>query len=82
MVNGGFMNMLSASSFVAPSYTGSPLMDAGFALGLNIALSVLAVATHIYLTLVTFDISMSNNRKLLSGREDIGYFEGIKKLFK
>ncbi len=82
MVNGGFMNMLSASSFVAPSYTGSPLMDAGFALGLNIALSVLAVATHIYLTLVTFDISMSNNRKLLCGREDIGYFEGIKKLFK
>ena len=82
MVNGGFMNMLPGSSFVAPSYTGSPLMEAGFALGLNIALSVISVAAHIYLTLVTFDISMSNNRKLLSGREDIGYSEGIKKLFK
>ncbi|MFR5062136.1 MAG: hypothetical protein ACLTEK_03890 [Christensenellales bacterium] len=82
MVNGGFMNMLGAESFVLPSYTGSPALTSGFGLVTIIFCSVISVASHLYLTLVAFDITMSNNRKLLGGRSDIGYFEGIKQLFK
>lgn len=76
------MNMLGAESFVLPSYTGSPGADKRFRFVTIIFCSVISVASHLYLTLVAFDITMSNNRKLLGGRNDIGYFEGIKQLFK
>ncbi len=81
-VTGGYFNMLDASAYVAPSYTGSVEMTEGFPLVVLIICSVISVAAHLYMTLVTFDITMSNNRKLMNGKTDVGYFEGIKYLFK
>lgn len=79
---GGYFNMLDAASFVAPSYTGSVEMTEGFPLVVLIICSVISVAAHLYMTLVTFDITMSNNRKVMNGNAEVGYFEGIKYLFK
>ncbi|MCL1944540.1 MAG: glycosyltransferase family 39 protein [Firmicutes bacterium] len=44
----------------------------GFGLGLNIAMSVIAILTHIYFTMVVLDICMSSNIVVLSTEPDIG----------
>lgn len=77
MTDAGYLNMLNSSAVTvgASALTGGGLV-------VLIICSVLSVAAHLYLTLIAFDITMSNNRRLLDGRNDIGYFEGIKKLFK
>lgn len=58
------------------------LMDKGFALAAMIITSILSIAGHFYALLIFLDISMSNNRKLLTGYPEIGYFKGIGRLFK
>lgn len=82
MVNAGYLNMMGTSSFAAPEYVGSPALTEGFGLVVVIFFSVISVAAHLYMTLVTFDITMSNNRKLMNGNPNAKYFEGVKYLFK
>lgn len=81
MTNAGYLNAYGAASFGA-TYTGSAALSDGFGFVVLIFVSIVSVLNHIYLTLVTFDISMSNNRKLLDADAEAKYFAGVKKLFK
>ena len=79
---GGYFNMLNLKEFTSSSYNGTSALSSGPGLVIMIFGSVISVAAHLYFTLTAFDITMSNNRKLLTGKNDIGYFEGVARLFR
>lgn len=79
---GGYFNMLNLKEFTSSSYNGTSALSSGPGLVIIIFGSVISVAAHLYFTLTAFDITMSNNRKLLTGKNDIGYFEGVARLFR
>lgn len=82
MAYGGYFNMLDLKEFTSTSYSGTPALSSGPGLVIVIFSSIISVATHLYFTFTAFDITMSNNRKLLTGRNDIKYFEGVARLFR
>lgn len=82
MAYGGYFNMLDLKKFTSTSYVGSPALSGGPGLVIVIFSSIISVAAHLYFTFAAFDITMSNNRKLLPGKKDIGYFEGVARLFR
>ncbi|MDR0426032.1 MAG: hypothetical protein LBH24_02560 [Clostridiales bacterium] len=77
LAGAGYLN--SEAGLMTGDY---PYLTEGFGLAVMIIGAVVSVAGHIYLTLVLLDISMSNNRRLLTGHPAIGYFAGVKRLFK
>lgn len=81
MTSAGYLNAYGSASFGA-TYAGSAVLSDRFGFVVLIFTSIVSILNHVYLTLVTFDISMSNNRKLLSANPQAKYFDGIKKLFK
>ena len=81
MAYGGYFNMLALGEFTSSSYTGVSTLTSGAGLVISIICSIISVAAHLYFTFAAFDITMSNNRKLLTGKSDIGYFKGIARLF-
>lgn len=81
MAYGGYFNMLALGEFTSSSYTGVSTLTSGAGLVISIICSIISVAAHLYFTFAAFDITMSNNRKLLTGKNDIGYFKGIARLF-
>ncbi len=82
MAKGEFLNNMSYEQFLAPEYIGSPALSGGAGFALLVICALISVIAHLYLTLVTFDISMSNNRKPLRSIPDASYVKGIKCLFK
>ena len=82
MAYGGYFNMLDLKEFTSTSYVGSPALSSGPGLVIVIFSSIISVAAHLYFTFAAFDITMSNNRKLLTGKKNIGYFEGVARLFR
>lgn len=75
MYNGGYLNMAAVSA-------ADSAFTSGGGLALVIICALLAVASHLYLTLIAFDLTMSNTLRPLEGDRKISYFRGVGKLFR
>jgi len=86
MLNAGFLNNLPYYYFAGPEYVGEILLGyspgRGAWLAINIILSVLAILTFIYATVVMLDIAMSSKRKLISATEKPSFFGAVGKFFR
>ncbi|MCI9031207.1 MAG: hypothetical protein HFK09_01635 [Clostridia bacterium] len=64
LIRAGYLNFASDYMFDSSFYTGTTTLDSGAGMAVSIVCSVLAVATHLYSTLVLLDLAMSGKRKV------------------
>ncbi len=78
LASAGYLNSFADYVFTDASYTGSTLMSGGLS-ALSITCSAITVVAHIYYTVITVNVGMTGNRRLLNERS--GFVASMREYF-